>query len=125
MLDLKQMQTKHSVWTYDNFSEVVLGPKYPELMILGIMEELGELCHAHGKRESKTRVNEDHTENIKDAIGDIFIFLMSYATSQGLDLEDIIVNTWNEVRQRDWRRYPENGKEVNQDSARLTIGKRE
>ena len=86
-------------------------------MILGIIEELGELTHAHLKLRSNIRNNEDHKANIKDAIGDIFIFLMAYTTSRNLDLQDIIESTWNTVKQRNWRRYPIDGKGPDKDSS--------
>jgi NTP pyrophosphatase (non-canonical NTP hydrolase) len=89
-------------WTAHNFGDV---PAWQPL--LGIGEETGELMHAYLKREQDIRGSrEDHDAEIEDAVGDIAIFLMDFCNKEGLDLQDVITNTWLKVRDRDWR--PEN-----------------
>jgi NTP pyrophosphatase (non-canonical NTP hydrolase) len=89
-----------------NFGEKV-GSGYQPL--LGAMEELGELAHAQLKSEQGIRMNEDHRANKIDAIADVIIYLADYCNGQGIDLEDALRTTWNQVRQRDWTRNKETG----------------
>jgi NTP pyrophosphatase (non-canonical NTP hydrolase) len=70
----------------------------------GIVEEIGELAHADLKETQGIRVDEDHIENAKDAIGDIVIYLMSYCNYRGFDLQSIIKDTWEDVKERDWQK---------------------
>ena len=68
------------------------------------MEEVGELSHAHLKREQGIRGTEgEHTLAIEDAVADIVIFLADYCNSQGIDLESTVVRVWDTVvKPRDW-----------------------
>ena len=54
----------------------------------------------------RIRKNENHDEKIKDAIGDVLIFLMDYCTREGLDIQSILQKTWNDVKSRDWKKDP-------------------
>lgn len=101
MIDLKYYQHCHDQWARKNF-----GPSVGYRNLLGAMEELGELAHAHLKSEQGIRNNENHEENKKDAVADVIIYLCDYCNSQGFDLEDILRETWNKVLQRDWVNNP-------------------
>lgn len=56
---------------------------------IGMIEELGEMAHAHLKHEEQIRMNESHMENLQDAIGDFSIFMLSFAGRNQLDIEEI------------------------------------
>jgi NTP pyrophosphatase (non-canonical NTP hydrolase) len=98
------IQIEHRQWQEYNFGKIPVHDS-----ILGAMEELGELCHAYTKLKQGNRVNEDHVADMKDAIGDIVIFLISICNERGWNFQDIVIDVWTQVRQRDWRKYPENG----------------
>jgi NTP pyrophosphatase (non-canonical NTP hydrolase) len=83
-----------------------LQKKYQPL--LGLVEEVGELAHAHLKDEQEIRGHAHEAEKL-DAVGDIFVYLMSYCNASGYDLEEIILDTWRTVEQRDWRKDPVSG----------------
>jgi len=100
--EISAMQDSHRAWVQYNF------PGQPAWQpLLGICEEAGELCHAHLKGEQGIRAV--GPEKKEDALGDIFIYMMSYANAEGLDLESCILKAWAEVSQRDWRKYPKTG----------------
>lgn len=103
---VRAMQAAHKVWLDHNFPDQ---PVHHGL--LGIAEEVGELSHAHLKGEQGIRhtANEIH-EMKKDALGDIFIFMLSYGNSEGLDIAECIESTWeNIVSRRDWIEAPMTG----------------
>ncbi len=106
-LNLSDFQAEQKEWSLYNFGE---HPSWHPL--LGIMEEVGELAHAHLKQVQGIRTNEEHTEAKRDAIGDIIVYLSDYCTSEGIDFEKAVQETWDEVRQRDWKGNAENGKNI-------------
>jgi len=74
-----------------------------------LMISMGKLFHAQLKTEQGIRVSELHEDKIKDSIADIIIFLADYCSAKGFDLESIVQTVWDEVKQRDWKKYPVNG----------------
>lgn len=105
---LRDLQKQHREWSAHNFGHIPKDPKHP---ILGMTEELGELCHAHLKMEQGIRgTKAEHMEKIKDAAADLVVFLCDYCNHMGIDLEGMITQTWEEVRQRDWIKFPKNGR---------------
>jgi NTP pyrophosphatase (non-canonical NTP hydrolase) len=96
--DLKTLQECIHQWSLRNFGE-----QPPAHQLLGAMEELGELAHAHLKEQQGIRMDEDHVANAKDAVGDLFIYLCDYCARRGWDIEGIICDTWDQVSKRDWR----------------------
>ena len=95
------IQAEHKVWARKNF-----GPpedRNPLHPILGVGEETGELMHAVLKRDQKIRGTPlKHTMEMHDAIGDIVIFLMDICNQEGVELTDVVYDTWQGVKQRDW-----------------------
>lgn len=87
----------------------IAGIEYNE-HILELIKALGRCSHAHLKSEQGIRVNEKHLDNIKDAVADIIIFLCDYATAIGFDIHDEVEKTWNEVKKRDFKKFPKNGR---------------
>lgn len=99
---LKQLQEEQKPWVLHNF-----GNRPTWMPLLGAVEELGELAHAHLKEAQGIRTNENHIENAKDAIADIIIYLADYCSSRGFDFQEIVQSTWDKVKQRDWKKNPE------------------
>ena len=87
-------------------------PSYRPL--LGAVEELGELTHAHLKGEQGIRhTPEAITAKKKDALADIIIYLCDYASREGLDLHEALNDAWAEVRLRDWTKKRSNEEALN------------
>lgn len=102
MMNLVQFQRDVHAWSLKNFG---LQPSYRQL--LGVTEEIGELCHAHLKIEQGIR---GATRNdIKDAVGDIVVYLADYCAQIGIDLSACIDAAWDEAKSRDWNKFPKNG----------------
>lgn len=92
------LQADVAVWSARNFPNNK--PYHP---LLGVSEEVGELCHAHLKDEQGIRgIHEVHRAAKIDAVGDIIIYLADYCARNGLDLGYAVGITWNKVCQRDW-----------------------
>lgn len=105
MLTLAQLQVEVREWTDRNFPNAP--PHYP---LLGIMEEVGELAHAHLKNEEGIRgTPEEHLIAKVDALGDVIVYLAHYAHRSGIDLQGALEVTWNKVKQRDWKKNPKTG----------------
>lgn len=107
MLTFKQLQDEQRPWVEHNFP----GRQsfYP---LLGAVEELGELAHAHLKNLQGIRGTEaEHRAAAADAVADTIIFLADYCTAMGFDLQEVVEQTWEKVRLRDWRSDPEHGGE--------------
>jgi len=106
MIDLTKLQTKKSFWEEHNFP--LTKPYRP---LLGVGEELGELFHAHLKSEEGIRGSyEEHQREKKDAIGDMIMYLIHYCNLNDLDLDECVQIAWDEIKQRDWIKYPLDGK---------------
>ena len=101
---IKRLQAEHKEWAEKNFPNAESWQS-----LVGIMEELGELSHAHLKDSQGIRITEDHVEKAKDSLGDIVIFMAGYCTLRGFDFDQIIRDTWKEVKNRDWKKHPESG----------------
>lgn len=105
---LSIIQTQHRKWAEHNFGPTVEGKSTRSL--LGIMEELGELCHSHLKRDQGIRGTlQQHRHAQIDAVGDIVIFLMDYCTREDINLMTAVEDTWEQVQRRDWKANPLTG----------------
>lgn len=101
---IRVMQAEHQLWVEHNFPR-----QKPHQPFLGIVEEVGELAHYHLKNEQEIRgVSID---DAIDALGDIFVYMLSYCNSNRIDLEAAITSTWAKVKQRDWVADPIKGGE--------------
>lgn len=102
---LAQMQEEQRPWVKHNFGG---GPSYHPL--LGIVEEVGELSHGFLKSEQGIRGDKKkHHEEMVDAVGDIVIYLADFCSRVDIDLQDTVRKTWDSVKERDWKKNPENG----------------
>lgn len=100
------LQSLVSEWSNHNFPN-----NKPHMPLLGVSEEVGELCHAHLKMEQGIRGNLDEHKAAKaDAVGDTIIYLADYCNRNDLSLELCVRAAWNEVKDRDWIKFPKNGK---------------
>ncbi len=101
-LNLNDLQIECKNWCQHNFPNAK-----PYQPLLGVAEEVGELCHIHLKQEQGIR--NAKFEDKEDAIGDIVIFLIDYCNRNGINLEKAIYTAWNTASKRDWIKYPLNG----------------
>mgnify|MGYP001620114827 FL=1 len=85
-MDMYRFQLIVKEWHNRIFGEQY-GTGYRNL--LGLSEEVGELCHAHLKGEQQITYSPAKVRELKmDAVGDILIFLCNYCDSQGLHIDD-------------------------------------
>lgn len=101
---LRQLQTEQRAWAQHNFPG-----RDPWQPLLGVVEEVGELSHAHLKAEQGIRTNQDHAAAKIDAIGDIVIYLADYCSANGICLHTAVETTWRMVQRRDWQNDPAKG----------------
>lgn len=107
VLDLDAFQQDVHRWANENFGEIT-----PIEPLLGMVEELGELCHTVLKNSQDIRGMGDDALarlSMEDALGDLCVFMANFAAHAGIRLERAIVDTWAKVRERDWRQFPANG----------------
>lgn len=105
-VDLRLLQMEVTDWQRKNF-----GITPPHRPLLGMQEEIGELSHAHLKAEQNIRgTKEEHRQAKIDALGDLIIFALNYADLNEIVLDGAIQITWDQVKQRDWIKFPKNGK---------------
>lgn len=104
---LSELQEESRKWLAHNFPNQV---KHQAL--LGVVEEVGELSHAFLKSEQGIRgTKEEHLDAMVDAIGDITIYLASFCNTNGINFEAAVILAWGAVSQRDWIKYPSNGRD--------------
>lgn len=104
-ITLNDLQEQLKPWTAHNFGD---RPKHHPL--LGIVEEVGELSHAHLKDEQGIRgTKEKHHAKKVDALADILIFMADYANQECISLQDALDETWPKVRSRDWKKNKDTG----------------
>lgn len=109
-LNFSRLQSEHRKWVAYNFGQK--GPRAAWEPLLGIGEELGELDHAFLKAHQGVRgTKEEHAAAAKDAIGDIVIYLVDFASLAGYDIQEAVEITWKQVSCRDWIKFPGNGKD--------------
>lgn len=111
VLKLTQLQMQLAPWVRHNFGQqrpTTLQKAYQPLT--GLTEELGELCHAHLKQDQGIRgEEEEHEAAGQDAVGDIVIYLADYCNARGWWLDEIVTDTWNQVKERDWQANSKTG----------------
>lgn len=99
-LTLDEFQDLLVIWTNHNFPEAT-----EDQQVLGMMEELGEFAHAKLKDEQGIRgTKEKHVEAMKDALGDLLVFVSNFCNHRGWSLQQILIDTWDEIKTRDWQK---------------------
>jgi len=105
-LPIQVIQEESGYWRSHNFPGATASQQ-----LLGAVEEMGELAHAFLKREQGIRgTDEEHAAAIKDAVGDVLVYLMGFCDTQGLQILDCVNDAWDEVKDRDWVKYPGSGR---------------
>jgi NTP pyrophosphatase (non-canonical NTP hydrolase) len=103
-MKLDKLPLEAKEWTSYNFPNAA-----PWEPLVGMMEEIGELSHAHLKQHQRIRVSEECQEKKQDAIGDILIYMADYCNRNNIDMEECLERAWSEVVKRDWKKFPVNG----------------
>jgi NTP pyrophosphatase (non-canonical NTP hydrolase) len=99
-MNLSDLMCEVSQWAEYNFPDA-----QPHQPLLGALEELGELAHAHLKEEQGIRgLSSEHQAAKVDAIGDVVIYLAHYCSLNCIDFADAVEQTWRLVAQRDWQK---------------------
>ena len=99
-MDLVRLQQLHGEWALKNFPDST-----PDHALIGMVEEVGELAHAHLKQIQKIRgTYEEHRAQKADAIGDILMYLLHYATLERFDMDSLVQKVWEDINKRDWLR---------------------
>lgn len=65
----------------------------PTIILLFLMEELGEVARAYLKEEGHKAGNNRVTETFRQEMGDVFYLLLRLAAVTGTDLEEELVKT--------------------------------
>lgn len=106
MIDFRKLQNEADEWQRRNF------PNSSALeTILGVVEEVGELVHTILKSRQGIRYNEVEARyKMRDAVGDIVMYLINFCNYMGWDFAEVVEETWEQVKDRDWVKYPKNGK---------------
>ena len=99
-LDLNKIDKEFAEWRTKNFTNIS-----PDKALLGIMEELGEICHIILKRSQGIRLDETSDDSLKDGVGDLVIYLIDFCNQVEIDIESAIIDTWNKVKKRDWNKH--------------------
>ncbi len=106
LLDINLIQKQVGEWSLKNFGHE--GKLHHP--ILGVGEEAGELNHAFLKQEQGIRgTSLDHDAAMKDAIGDIVIYLLDLCYRKKFNFGQIVVDTWLNVKNRDWKKNQQTG----------------
>ncbi len=104
-VDLLKTLNDVSAWQRRNFPDAL-----PHQPLLGVLEELGELAHAHLKMEQGIRGSfAQHFDEKRDAVGDMIIYLIHYCNLNGLVITDALAEAWSIVQERNWRENPLTG----------------
>lgn len=101
------LQSRLHLWRQRNFPTADSGQQ-----LLGIVEEVGELCHAVLKNEQNIRGLGDPEKFMaaeEDAIGDLLIYLSGYCSYRSIDMFAVFEETAQEVMKRDWITWPLSG----------------
>jgi len=98
-------------WQLHNFTEHgLIGEVNSDHLALGVGEEAGELQHAQLKMSQGIRGDKQkHISELLDAAGDINIYLMNLLSRHNLRLSIALLGAWEEVSNRDWKKFPKNG----------------
>lgn len=110
-LNLRELQEKHCDWSDENFGDVTGHFDRGVLhCALGAAEEIGELCHGVLKAEQGIRGSvDDHRDGVRDAIGDIVLYLIDLCGKLGLDFEAVLQDVSEEVHGRNWNENKKDG----------------
>jgi hypothetical protein len=89
-------QQEYAAWLEKNY-----GTDQLPMAMFKLAEEFGELNAA---------VYRGEVHKVGDALGDVYITLLRVAEAYGLNFEACVYNAWDDVKQRDYIKYPDTGK---------------
>jgi NTP pyrophosphatase (non-canonical NTP hydrolase) len=72
----------------------------PKIILLFLLEELGETARAFLKESGHKETNDRVVETYKQELGDVFFLLLSLAASRGIDLEEQLQYTIQKLKTR-------------------------
>lgn len=129
-MKLAEIQAQVGEWARRNFGiaggYVRKAPPHSWQPLMGLVEEVGELTHAFLKRSQGIRGTlEEHNAAIRDAVGDILIYLLDFAEIESLNVQAILEETWERVSRRDWTKNAATGGDVPATDMPSMIGHRE
>jgi NTP pyrophosphatase (non-canonical NTP hydrolase) len=105
-MDFNELQKTLHEWRQYNFPDTyTLWHQF-----MGVTEELGEMAHAILKQSQGIRGSyEEHEEDLRDAVGDLTIYLMGLCSVKGWSFEEVVMKTADTVLRRDWVENPDDG----------------
>lgn len=108
-----QPKTKKAQWhqspfrTYFNIlSDIDKNQRYSEeygsIMILGLMEEVGEMARAylaeHGRK--KTNLSAQQDESYQEELGDLLVTILRFARVKNINLDERILYSLDKIQKR-------------------------
>ena len=105
-MDLCLLQEELNTWLNHNFPDTT-----SDKQLKGVMEELGELCHADLKSDQGIRgyTPKKTRAETMDAIGDLVIYLINYCNKKEISFKECIFMAKDTIMKRDWVKNPTNG----------------
>ena len=112
MIDITKYQQKLKTWQKEHF-----GDTPPEWLVVGMMEELGEMSHTmlkfdQGIREHREQSTEKFKTQLADDFGDIVVYGMQVLSYYGIDAEEAMKTTFEHVLKRDWNSHRNTGEHI-------------
>lgn len=105
ILDFDWLQLEVGEWSRKNFPN-----NRQDNPFYGVVEEVGELAHALLKQDQGIRGTfEEHTNDAKDAVGDILVYLADFCERRNWSMQEIVEEVWGKVKQRDWTKNQKDG----------------
>lgn len=91
---------------FREFDEIDKGKRYSKeygsIMILSLMEEVGEMARAylaeHGRKPTNKAAQED--ESYEQELGDLLVTILRFARIKNINLDDRIMYTINKLKER-------------------------
>jgi hypothetical protein len=97
MVKWAELVQERNEWVAHNFPNPTM--PNPGESILGVMEEIGELTHAHLKQLQGIRgTDEEHEHNAIDAIGDITVYLLGVMNAYNILPDPTWIPKWKDER---------------------------
>lgn len=76
--------------------------EYGSIMILGLMEEVGEMARAylaeHGRKQTNLAAQAD--ESYRQELGDLLVTIIRFARIKRIDLDEIIMYSLDKIKRR-------------------------
>lgn len=80
-------------------------------IVAGLAEEVGEVMRCVTKAEQGIRGSWGQwMQDLEAELADVYIKLVDVANCYDIDLETSIARRWRSVSERDWVKYPKNGR---------------